>query len=123
MLIDASGNIKLADFGISHQLQCDGDRVHKVIGTAQYMPPEAYIKNRGYNRKFDMWSLGCCLYEMVVGVPPFGLAGGTGGGEGLREEVVSSEIRMKDYFSKDFKDLLYCLLERCENTRLCIKQV
>jgi len=35
------------------------------------MPPEVFEKN-GYDFAFDLWSLGCVLYEIVVGEPPFG---------------------------------------------------
>ena len=73
VLIDGDGHIQLADFGISHQLATkSGERVHRTLGTAHYMPPEAFVNAKGYNIKFDVWSLGCCLYEIVVGHPPFG---------------------------------------------------
>lgn len=35
------------------------------------MPPECFIPDRGYDQGFDIWSFGCCLYEIVVGKPPF----------------------------------------------------
>ena len=118
VLIDVQGDIKLAGFGISHKLQGDTERVHKVIGTAQYMPPEAYVKDKGYNWKFDMWSLGCCLYEIVVGSPPFGA--NPNDQAVMKNEIISNEVKMKDYFSKDFVNLLDGLLDKNENTRLCI---
>jgi cell cycle protein kinase DBF2/cell cycle protein kinase DBF20 len=38
----------------------------------EYMPPEIFNDQLGYDFTFDLWSLGCCLYEIVVGYPPFG---------------------------------------------------
>ena len=41
----------------------------------------------------------------------------------MKEEIISSEIDMKDYFSASFRDLLGILLDRNENTRATIDQV
>ena len=67
ILIDSKGNIKLADFGICKVLD-DCDRLTTTfVGTAEYMAPEVFNKNPAYNESVDIWSLGCCMYEMVVG--------------------------------------------------------
>jgi serine/threonine protein kinase len=85
ILIDGDGNAKLADFGISKNItdrnsnvfdeieeyHSNINKAFTMIGTAQYMPPESFNPNKGYNEAFDVWSFGCCLYEMVVGEPPF----------------------------------------------------
>ena len=130
-MIDKDGNIKLADFGISkslknHELDLDGNldisRTTTMIGTAQYMPPEVFNQSRGgYDQSFDIWSLGCVLYEMVVGEPPFG---------GQQEQMTSmqgilarNELRMKDYFSNEFKGLLYGILNKDPDRRMKIPEI
>ena len=73
------------------------------------MAPEVF-ENTGYSFSYDVWTLGCLLYELVVGEPPFGV--NSVSSKDIRRELVNKEVQMKDYFSKDFKRLLYGLLEK-----------
>jgi len=68
------------------------------------MPPEALSSKAGYNFSFDVWSLGCCLYEIVAGDPPFGNSNNSY--ENVKKEVTYNDVKMKDYFSKDFCSLI-----------------
>lgn len=64
------GTIKLADFGLSTLLQTSQELAKTPCGTVGYTSPEQHM-NVGYDKKVDMWALGCVLYTMVVGFPPF----------------------------------------------------
>lgn len=65
------GRIKLADFGLAIDLGESGSNMAKTpCGTVGYTSPEQHL-NLGYDKKVDLWSLGCVLYTMVVGFPPF----------------------------------------------------
>ncbi|KAG7744858.1 hypothetical protein KL912_005190 [Ogataea haglerorum] len=64
------GVVKLADFGLSTVLYNESMQAKTPCGTVGYTSPEQHM-NLGYTRKVDMWAIGCVLYTLVVGFPPF----------------------------------------------------
>jgi eukaryotic-like serine/threonine-protein kinase len=72
IMISKAGAVKVMDFGIARAL-ADSNRVTQtaaVIGTAQYLSPEQ-ARGDKVDARSDVYSLGCVLYEILSGDPPF----------------------------------------------------
>ncbi|KAJ2848388.1 MAPK-activated protein kinase Srk1 [Coemansia brasiliensis] len=62
------GRVKLIDFGLSKVVW--NQATHTPCGTTGYAAPEV-VRDELYTKSVDMWGLGCMLYAMVCGFPPF----------------------------------------------------
>ncbi|GJN91494.1 hypothetical protein Rhopal_004517-T1 [Rhodotorula paludigena] len=62
------GRVKIADFGLS-KIVWDQDTM-TPCGTVGYTAPEI-VKDERYSKSVDMWALGCVLYTLLCGFPPF----------------------------------------------------
>ncbi|RZC71360.1 hypothetical protein C5167_034537, partial [Papaver somniferum] len=73
LLLDASGGLKVSDFGLSalpQQVREDG-LLHTTCGTPNYVAPEV-VNSKGYDgAKADLWSCGVILFVLMAGYLPF----------------------------------------------------
>uniref|UniRef100_A0A671Q234 G protein-coupled receptor kinase n=1 Tax=Sinocyclocheilus anshuiensis TaxID=1608454 RepID=A0A671Q234_9TELE len=69
ILLDDNGHIRISDLGLAIILP-EEKLVKGRVGTVGYMAPEV-ITNTYYSVSVDWWGLGCLIYEMTDGNPPF----------------------------------------------------
>lgn len=67
-LVDTHGYLKMVDFGIAERVT--SGRIYAVKGTPLFMAPEV-ILGKGYTTTADLWGLGVCLYDFMLGKFPF----------------------------------------------------
>lgn len=97
---------KLGDFGLSYQLEPE-EKLYITAGTPNYMAPEI-INKVGYGFPADMWALGCIIYMLLNGSPPF---------HDRTTSAVFQNIRRGNYswkrphISNTAKDLVHSLLQ------------
>jgi predicted Ser/Thr protein kinase len=77
VLLDRSGRVKIADFGLAKMLGKGPDdftltRTQQVMGTPRYMAPEQIETPTAVDHRADIYSLGVVLYEMLTGELPLG---------------------------------------------------
>jgi serine/threonine-protein kinase len=73
MLLTSDGTVKLADLGLAKLAESDEDltRTGTGLGTPVFMAPEQVIDAKRADRRSDIYSLGCVLFALLSGQPPF----------------------------------------------------
>jgi len=121
--IRSDGTVKVLDFGLAKPVDsrtASGDlstsptittpamtQAGMVLGTAAYMSPEQ-ARGRPVDKRSDIWSLGCVLYEMLTGTRPFA-------GEDVSEVAASVLAREPDWsrLPADLPPALGVVIRRC----------
>jgi serine/threonine-protein kinase len=71
----AGGHALMADFGLARAIgAADYQKLTEtgiIVGTIFYMSPEQLKEDRGLDQRADIYSLGCILFEMLTGAPPY----------------------------------------------------
>ncbi|GMH42522.1 hypothetical protein BSKO_10441 [Bryopsis sp. KO-2023] len=118
-LLLTDGNVlKLADFGLAAQLDCQDSERLTICGTPNYLSPEI-AKREPYTLATDVWSLGVVLYSMLCGTPPF-----------QEDEVAETIERVKmvdfecpDFLSPEASDMIKGILHKEKSKRMKLKDI
>ncbi len=74
-LLDKKGTVKLLDMGLARLVGDEAsltlDNNENVLGTADYLAPEQALNSHSADTRADIYGLGCTLYYLLTGHPPF----------------------------------------------------
>lgn len=118
LLLDASMNAKIADFGFSNQFS-PGQRLNTWCGSPPYAAPELFQGKEYTGPEVDIWSLGVVLYVLVCGALPFD--GSTL--PKLRARVLAGKFKVPFYMSTDCERLIKKMLVIDSSKRASMDQV
>lgn len=118
VLIDAKGDIKISDFGLSALPQHfrDDGLLHTTCGSPNYVAPEI-LSNRGYDGSTsDIWSCGVILYVILTGYLPFddrNLAV-------LYQKIFKGDAQIPKWLSQGAQNMIRRILDPDPLTRITI---
>lgn len=115
ILLTSDFKVKIADFGLATEAN---EKHNTLCGTPNFMPPEV-VSRTTHGIQVDVWGVGCILYAMLVGQPPFE----AGDNYSTWDRVLKEDAVIPHYISYEAKDLLGRLLQKNQNERMQIEQV
>lgn len=122
ILLDEKMHVLITDFGSSKilnehpeapEIQRSCERRNSFVGTAQYVSPEL-LADKSSSRASDLWALGCIIYQMVAGLPPFR----DHGEYQIFQKIVAVNYEVPEGFCELARDLIEKLLIKEPNKRL-----
>lgn len=71
LFLDHNLAVKIGDFGLATNVAFEGERKKTLCGTPNYIAPEILDRTNGHSYPVDIWSIGCIIYTLLCGRPPF----------------------------------------------------
>lgn len=108
VMINRSGLVKLGDFGfvkskIDHAISTEGE----VLGTPDYISPEQAMGMENIDWRSDQYSLGCSLYHMLTGKPPY-----EGSGSAVMRQHIKSDLPDPRIYNTKLPESVVQLMEK-----------
>ncbi|GLH11650.1 Serine/threonine-protein kinase polo [Gryllus bimaculatus] len=116
MLLSEDMVVKLGDFGLATLV--DGNKKVSICGTPNYIAPEV-LNKLSYSYEADVWAIGCILYAMLVGQPPFETAS-------LKEtysRIVNNKYTIPLTVSENGRKLIRQLLQPLPENRILVEKI
>ncbi|CAD5111847.1 DgyrCDS1111 [Dimorphilus gyrociliatus] len=118
MLLNSYMSLKIADFGLAAQLRYEGEKLQTVCGTPNYIAPEV-LKRTGYSYEADIWAIGCIMYALLDGKPPFE----TPTLDETYERIKTNKYYLPPTLSSEVKLLIAKLLSPEQHSRPSLKEL
>ncbi|OMJ81432.1 hypothetical protein SteCoe_18108 [Stentor coeruleus] len=107
VVLDADGNARLTDFGLSKEGTTDEQLSRSFCGSIAYLAPEM-LKRSGHTRSVDWYLLGVLSYEMVVGTPPFY----SPNRDQMFSNIQKADLKVPQFLSNDCQNFIKELMVR-----------
>ncbi|XP_034247206.1 serine/threonine-protein kinase PLK4 [Thrips palmi] len=115
LLLTSKMQVKIADFGLATQLNRPDEKHLTMCGTPNYISPEVATRS-SHGLEADVWGLGCMLYTLLVGHPPFD----TDAVKSTLTRVVMADYTVPSYLSSEAQDLINKLLKKNPRERISL---
>lgn len=118
LLLSKDMRVKIADFGLATQLSRADEKHLTMCGTPNYISPEVATRS-SHGLEADVWGLGCLLYTLLVGRPPFD----TDGVKSTLTKVVMADYKIPSHLSVTARDLIDALLKKNPKERIQLQNI
>ncbi|KAL6948971.1 hypothetical protein ACO0QE_001452 [Hanseniaspora vineae] len=106
-LLNERGHLVLTDFGLSKSSHGGDGNFYSIIGTPEYAAPEL-LQGVAYTKLCDWYSLGCLVYDMLTGKPPY-----TGQNpKVILNKIMKNTLKVPYYLSEGMKDFVNAILKK-----------
>ncbi|XP_058250840.1 serine/threonine-protein kinase PLK3 isoform X2 [Hemibagrus wyckioides] len=116
--VNENMELRLGDFGLAAKLETVEQRKKTICGTPNYLAPEV-LNRQGHGTESDVWSLGCVMYTLLCGNPPFETLD-------LKETykcIKEVKYTLPPSLSSAAQKLISAILQKNPNDRLTLDQI
>lgn len=118
MFLSEDMEMKIGDFGLATRVGIDGNNKITVCGTPNYIAPEV-LNMKGHSFEADIWAMGCIMYAMLVGHPPFE----TSTLNETYSRITSNRYIIPSTLSEPAQNLIREMLQILPSDRLAINEI
>ncbi|VDN18532.1 unnamed protein product [Gongylonema pulchrum] len=118
LFLNDNMEIKVGDFGLATIVENEGERKKTLCGTPNYIAPEMLDK-KGHSYEVDIWAIGCILYTLLVGRPPFE----TSSLKDTYNRIKNNTYTIPNDISEESVQLIRCLLQTDPTQRPTVHQL